>query len=276
MTCISDVGLDHAQPPATSVVLFGADEACCTRAADFFDSASTLSSRNCYCDRDVLERLMAAEELADLSSTDFFDACGCAGTLCTPWEPSHAPPRLLSIGMKQPARKVVLCVRAIHATIPCHCRLQAYSSVCLLHAAWTQDIRMPPAICRGSCRGTFSMFVVCRRTIGIVIPYYTENKKGKATGICAGCAAKLAQAQLQLQAVHSPPLQHLQQPRVPRPSSYFDSISVAEQGMRIRPGMCRLEQTCSLRRCDPADQLPDGPLRLQTSPHTHESACSQV
>ena len=47
------------------------------RAASFFGASSTLPSRNCYCDADVLERLMAAEELADLSSTDFFDSCGC-------------------------------------------------------------------------------------------------------------------------------------------------------------------------------------------------------
>ncbi len=62
------------------VTLCGSDETCCTRAAQFFGSSSTLSSRNCYCDPDVLERLMAAEELADLSSTDFFDSCGCVAT----------------------------------------------------------------------------------------------------------------------------------------------------------------------------------------------------
>ncbi len=64
-------------------MLIGADEACCTHAADFFGSSSSLPSRICYCDPAVLDRLMAVEELADLSSTDFFDSCGCAAT-CAP------------------------------------------------------------------------------------------------------------------------------------------------------------------------------------------------
>ncbi len=46
----------------------------------------------------------------------------------------------------------------------------------------------------------FSVPLLRRRTIGIVIPYYTESKKGVATGVCAGCAAQLARAPLQCRA----------------------------------------------------------------------------
>ena len=102
----------------------GADEACCARAATFFGSSSTLASRNCYCDPDVLERLMAAEELADLSSTDFFDSCACV-SIRAQMEASACIMRLRAYRMSSQRRRSHAPRHEGHARLCCLCHLQA-------------------------------------------------------------------------------------------------------------------------------------------------------